>query len=273
VVAQNPNRMIPQAHHVPVSILYAGRLTDTLVTASVVQVQNHFGAAILGRITNFRDGSGQTLVIEPYGSPDNGETVPYAPLEILDTAGSGQTQLTVQPSGRVEFLIPPTPQLSASGRIELHSQPADGDTLAIEDTGGTTTTFEFDNDSSVTGGNTSVTIGSDLEETRDNLIAAINGDAFDVEAIPHEIEAQTVSLYQTVVGAAGNNSITATLSDDSVLTATGLSGGSDGTVVEWLAFRVRGSDVDDASGQLSLVAWNADFTPVVRTAEQDVGID
>lgn len=52
--------------------------------------------------------------------------------------------------------------------INLAAQPADGDTVTINGTA-----FEFDNNSSVTGGRTAVTIGAALTDTIDNLSAAI----------------------------------------------------------------------------------------------------
>lgn len=64
----------------------------------------------------------------------------------------------------------------ATGTIQLTGLPADGNTVTIGD-GTTTITFEFDNNASVGGGNTSVTIGATVMATLDALIAAINASA------------------------------------------------------------------------------------------------
>lgn len=52
--------------------------------------------------------------------------------------------------------------------INVAAQPSDGDTVTINGT-----VFEFDNNASVTGGRTAVTIGASLTATIDNLAAAI----------------------------------------------------------------------------------------------------
>jgi flagellar hook protein FlgE len=56
----------------------------------------------------------------------------------------------------------------AQGQLEFTGQPADGDTITI---GGTT--YEFDSNSSVSGGNTSVAIGTTLPLTISNLATAV----------------------------------------------------------------------------------------------------
>lgn len=66
--------------------------------------------------------------------------------------------------------------VKATGTIKFTALPADGDTITIGD-GTTTVTFEFDNNSSVTGGNTAVTIGTTLLGMMDALTAAINASA------------------------------------------------------------------------------------------------
>ena len=57
------------------------------------------------------------------------------------------------------------------GRLDFSGQPTDGETITI---GGTT--YEFDNNAAVGGGNTAVTIGTDLPTTLANLVTAV-GDA------------------------------------------------------------------------------------------------
>ena len=64
---------------------------------------------------------------------------------------------------------------AATGTVSLLAQPADGDTVSLVSRDGTVMrVFEFDSGSSVTGGNVPVTIGSDRDETAQNLRDAIN---------------------------------------------------------------------------------------------------
>lgn len=70
----------------------------------------------------------------------------------------------------------------ATGNIELTAQPADGNTITISDGVLTPVVFEFDSNSSVTGGNVAVTIGTKIINTIDNLLAAINAQGFAVTA-------------------------------------------------------------------------------------------
>ncbi len=62
--------------------------------------------------------------------------------------------------------------LSAVGIIDYPGQPADGQTITVT-TRGETFIFEFDDDASVTGGNTSVTIGGSAAVTYGSLATAI----------------------------------------------------------------------------------------------------
>jgi len=70
----------------------------------------------------------------------------------------------------------------ARGTLELAAQPDDGDQFTVDDGEGNVVTFEFDDDASVSGGATSVTIGADVFDTVDNLIAAVNGSALNITA-------------------------------------------------------------------------------------------
>jgi hypothetical protein len=62
----------------------------------------------------------------------------------------------------------------ATGTITLVGLPSDGDTITIDDGVNTATIFEFDDNSSVTGNNVAVTIGSDTKTTLTALFNAIN---------------------------------------------------------------------------------------------------
>jgi hypothetical protein len=69
-------------------------------------------------------------------------------------------------------------------------QPSDGETVTIGDYT-TTVVFEFESGGGVTPGNTAVTIGADVWETLDNLIAAVNASALTVAAredVQNEVE-------------------------------------------------------------------------------------
>lgn len=108
------------------------------------------------------------------------------------------------------------PGVCAGVPIRFAGQPADGDTVTI---GGTT--FEFDNNATVTAGNTSVTIGGSAQASMQALIAAINAaydpatydfrafdlsdatDCFVVKATPDDVTTATSdSSANITVGAA-----------------------------------------------------------------------
>jgi flagellar hook protein FlgE len=89
-------------------------------------------------------------------------------------SGLNQWDLTVTPpsgSALVTVTNSSSQPYAAAGLLEFTDQPSDGDTIVI---GGTT--YEFDSNASITGGNTAVTIGSDLATTLANLVAGV-GDA------------------------------------------------------------------------------------------------
>ena len=70
---------------------------------------------------------------------------------------------------------------AATGFLTLTGQPADGETFTVSD-GTTSVTFEFDSNSSVTGGNVAVTIGNKVTATLDAAVIAVNAHAFAVTA-------------------------------------------------------------------------------------------
>ena len=130
-----------------------------------------------------------------------------------------------------------------ASRAEYHltfsGNPADGDTVTITDDNNTTKTFEFESGGGVTGGNVSVTIGSDGASTALNLNTAIrsegNDDAFrvyfDADADFYggstatsgdDKVVQVTSLY---TGSTTNFAVT---ESSSVITATKIFDGHDG---------------------------------------------
>lgn len=85
-------------------------------------------------------------------------------------ADLNQWNLTLTPpsgSGLITATDASNNPYASAGLLEFTAQPADGDTIVIAGT-----TYEFDNDASVTLGNTSVTIGADVATTIANLLTA-----------------------------------------------------------------------------------------------------
>lgn len=70
----------------------------------------------------------------------------------------------------------------ATGLVLFNAQPDDADTLTIND-GFTSVTFEFESGGGVGAGNTSVTIGVDMDTTAANLVSAIQQSNLNVGAI------------------------------------------------------------------------------------------
>jgi flagellar hook protein FlgE len=112
----------------------------------------------------------------------------------------GGAALTVDPTGTTNISQAATggftlPALSSwpalpTGQLTYSGQPADGDTIVINGT-----TYEFDNNATVTGTNTAVTIGASLAATLTNLDTAV--------ADPRvSVTGTTVDFAQTVAGAA-----------------------------------------------------------------------
>lgn len=67
-------------------------------------------------------------------------------------------------------------QSLAFATVTFGGQPSDSQTGTIENQDGTVITFEYDNDSSITAGRTSVTIGGSAAATTANLVAAIESE-------------------------------------------------------------------------------------------------
>lgn len=91
-------------------------------------------------------------------------------------------------------------------------------------TNGTAYTFEFDDDSSIGGGNIGVLIGVDAAATMTNLITAINNSALNITAEDTTTTVPEATLTNDVGGLLGNQTITET---GAAITVTGMSGGLD----------------------------------------------
>lgn len=178
----------------------------------------------------------------------------------------------------------------ATGTITFTGNPADADTLDIDD-GTLVVRFEFDDDGSILGtSDVAVAIGADALETAQNLIRAINDYGvggfrqFQIEATLDNTGANpVVDVKHTLPGTVGNNVMTDV---SAALTVSGLAGGAEANEVtvrrngvgvttitvqpggravfimeaatkEFLRFD---TDEENVQGQLVLAAWNADLT-------------
>ena len=118
---------------------------------------------------------------------------------------------------------------AATGSLSLDiatvpTQPSDGNTYAISD-GTTTITFEFDDNASVTEGNTAVTIGGSVNATMAALVAAIDDAGFGVSVEAATPADHTCALLNgdPALGEDGNVAIVAV---GAACQKTGMSGGS-----------------------------------------------
>ena len=112
--------------------------------------------------------------------------------------------------------------MAATGSITFTGQPDDGDTVTIDD-GTTTVTFEFDTGDGVTPGNVAVLIGATTQDTADNLEAAIDSSALDVDAVDATVTDPRVGIIHGSIGVGGNETIT---TDSGAVTVTGMQFGS-----------------------------------------------
>ena len=122
----------------------------------------------------------------------------------------GSTALAVDPSSSAitqsatgAFTLPALTAYGV-GQVTFTGQPADGDTLVI---GGTT--YEFDNNASVTGTNTAVTIGASLAATLANIDTAVSDSRLSV------LNGTTLQVLQTAAG----SSLTVTPSSSAISSA------------------------------------------------------
>jgi len=126
----------------------------------------------------------------------------------------------------------------ATGQITLSSNPVDTDTITIND-GFIVSTYEFDDDVSVTSGNILVTIGVDIQATGANLAAAItaSAQAFDIVEVDNTTT-YDVNLTNQLPGTAGNVLMTENEAGTTIA-LTGMSGGTDLTTLEPLINQCR----------------------------------
>lgn len=147
----------------------------------------------------------------------------------------------------------------AVATVTFTDQPADEDTVILIDTAEETETFEFDSNASATG--TAVDIESALADTITNFVAAVN-DSTTIAMIAVDNGDDTVTLYQTASGAAGNSDIT--VSSTNVSADDAFTGGSDtGVTIEF-------GDVYDSTDKLELIVGQTITTAAALTANTEV---
>ena len=152
-----------------------GADTATTVASLVAAIGDSRITASNTTVNILQAPGGAALTVDPTGTSAISQTA---------TGGFTLAALTSWPAL-------PTGQLTYSG------QPADGDTIVINGT-----TYEFDNNAAVTGGNTSVTIGGTLAASLTNLDTAVADPRVTVTATQVNF-AQTVAGGALAVDAAG----------------------------------------------------------------------
>lgn len=126
--------------------------------------------------------------------------------------------------GRTHFLsvlMKETATASATASISYTGQPADGNTITLVSTDGTSKTYEFDSDASITAGNVSVTIGNDADATYAALKTAVEGAGghngkLSVTHTDDNNNAGTFLITQDQPGRSGNSAITATVANSTI---------------------------------------------------------
>lgn len=117
----------------------------------------------------------------------------------------------------------------ATGTLEFTANALDTETVTVDD-GTIAVIFEFDNTGAVTAGNVRVPIGATAEDTRNNLIQAIN----DVSQLQVEAAGDVISgnpgilITHLDAGVVGNNALVETSAG---ITAVGMAGGAEANEV------------------------------------------
>lgn len=94
----------------------------------------------------------------------------------------------------------------ARGILHISGIPSDGDTFTIIDSDGSSNTYEYDNNSSVTGNNILISIGNNVNDSLTNTISKINSDNnFSVSAM--KLYDDKILLKQNKPGSSGDTLI------------------------------------------------------------------
>jgi phage tail sheath protein FI len=127
--------------------------------------------------------------------------------------------------GRTHFLsvlMKEVATSSATAKISYTGQPSDADTITLVSTDGTSKTYEFDTDTTITAGNVSVTIsGDDADATYAALKTAIEGASghngkLSVAHTDNNDAVGDFTITQDQPGRSGNRAITATIANSTV---------------------------------------------------------
>ena len=165
---------------------------------------------------------------------------PPAAITGFATSAKQDSELTVLQSIASEAA-------AASTVITFLGQPADADTISI-----VAQMYEFDNGDGVNPGNIAVLLGADAEETRDNLVTALDANT------PHTITAvdtDKITLVNSVTGTAGNLSTGS--SNEAAVTFPNFTGGLDEVSLRTLYDKlVAGVAVSDTGSGLPV--YNSD---------------
>lgn len=191
---------------------------------------------------NPSDGDSVTIDDTEYEFDDNASITGDVLVEIGSSAADTMQNLIAAIQANQPGVVTVEDISSSNPEIRVTSvQPGlQGNTLVFEASGaeitisgsgfltggsnGTGRTFEFDDDSNVTGGNIGVLIGATAAITMGNLIQAINGSPLTITATDTTVTVPQATLTHNVPGFAGNIPITDTGANIAV---TGMSGGSD----------------------------------------------
>ena len=108
------------------------------------------------------------------------------------------------------------------GNVAFTGQPADADKITITGCDGANTVkvFEFDSNSSVAGGSATVTIGTTLLDTIENLVAAINALTATLSLSAHLVYDETESVYKVFVHSTREGSVDASAIDGNMVETT-----------------------------------------------------
>lgn len=130
--------------------------------------------------------------------------------------------------------------IAASGRVTFYGNPFDGDQVTMSD-GTHTVVFEFDNDSiNDHGSDVLVPINSgSIFATMENFLNAVSASDLTFTADEHIYSSQYINFTNTTAGAIGNQAIVTT---GFVVSASGMSGGSDATTASYSGFTFGGDN-------------------------------
>jgi hypothetical protein len=210
------------------------RVADGTELNATVDVPGPEGVAATGSIAlSGQPNDGDNVVISDGVNPALTFEFDVAQAATGDLTFSGQPLATetlvlddgVNPAVTFEY----DTAAEATGTLVLGGQPLDGDTWRVSD-GTNIVDFEFDDNSSVIENQTlrQVVIGASLNDTLNNLQAAINNAAFTFNiTASNPTLGTTVPLTNDNVGVAGNVGIIEQVNVSTNLSSTGMSGGDD----------------------------------------------